>query len=113
MNYQSWGLDWFNSIRNQYVVENLIIVYSGGTKPVRGSVIEPSTTINSQGIRVKSDKTLFIVDTAQLTGIPLRRGVRISRAGVLFEVIIDRDTPIYYNDPNRNETVIPAREICS
>jgi hypothetical protein len=106
-NYQSWGLSWFNSVRNKYLVETLTI------RVVRGSVIGPESTINSEGIRVRSDKTLFIVNTAQLAGLSLRRGVKINRSGTLFEVIIDKNTPIYYNDPNRIETVIPAREICS
>jgi hypothetical protein len=112
-NYQSWGLSWFNSVRNKYLVETLTIISAEGTRVVRGSVIEPESTINSEGIRVRSDKTLFIVNTAQLNGLSLRRGVKINRSGTLFEVIIDKNTPIYYNDPNRIETVIPAREICS
>lgn len=112
-NFQSWGLNWFNQVRNKYMTENLVIIHAAGTKAVKGSVIEPDTTINAQGIRTKTDKTLFIIDTASLSGLVIRRGVRISRSGVLYEVIIDNNTPIYYNDPNRLETVIPAKLICS
>lgn len=112
-NFQSWGLDWFNTFRNKHMVEALSIVHAGGTKSLRGSVIEPDSTINSQGIRVKTDKTLFILNTSDLTGIILRRGVRISRSGAMYEVIIDKDTSIYYNDPNLKETVVSAKLICS
>lgn len=112
-NFQSWGLNWFNQARNKYMAESLVIIYAGGSRAVRGSVIEPETTINSEGIRTRTDKTLFIIDTAFLSGLAIRRGVRINRSGVLYEVIIDRDTSVYYNDSNRNETVISAKMICS
>ena len=113
MNYQTWGLNWFNQIRNKYMTEVIVITTAEGTRSVRGSVIEPETTVNSEGIRVRSDKTLFIVNTKDLTGLIIRRGIQITRNGVLYEVIIDRDTPTYYNDPNKNELVIPAKMKCS
>jgi hypothetical protein len=112
-NFQSWGLNWFNQVRNRYMTEPLVIIHAAGTLPVQGSVIEPETTINSQGIRTRTDKTLFIINTQSLSGLVIRRGVRISRNGVLYEVIIDKDTPTYFNDPNRIDTVIPAKLICS
>jgi len=113
VNFQSWGLNWFTQVRNKYMTEPLVIIYAAGSRPVKGSVIEPETTINSQGIRTRTDKTLFIIDTALLSGLVIRRGMRINRSGTLYEVIIDNNTPTYFNDPNRNETVIPAKLICS
>jgi hypothetical protein len=113
VNYQSWGLNWFNQVRNKYMTEPLVIIHAAGSKAVKGSVIEPETTINSQGIRTRTDKTLFIIDTALLSELVIRRGVRISRSGKLYEVIIDNNTPTYFNDANGNETVIPAKLICS
>jgi len=115
MNFQSWGLEWFNNARNVYVTEPLIIITADGNKPLQGSVIEPSTSINFQGIRTPTDKTLFIFNTNDLVGISIRRGVRINRTrfGKLYEVILDRDTIAYANDPNKIETVVPGKEICS
>lgn len=113
MNFQTWGLNWFNQVRNRYMTEPLVIIHAAGSETVQGSVIEPETTVNLQGIRTRTDKTLFIIDTASLSGLAIRRGVRISRSGVLYEVIIDNNTPTYFNDVNRNETVIPAKLICS
>jgi hypothetical protein len=112
-NFQSWGLAWFNQVRNKYMTEPLVIIHAAGTLAVKGSVIEPETTLNSEGIRTRTDKTLFIIDTASLSGIVVRRGIRINRSGTLYEVIIDNNTPVYFNDPNRIETVIPAKLICS
>ena len=113
MNFQAWGLNWFNQVRNQYMTEVLVITTAEGTRSIRGSVIEPETTVNSEGIRVRSDKTLFIVNTKDILGLIIRRGIRITRSGVLYEAIIDKDSPTYYNDPNRNELVIPAKMKCS
>ena len=95
------------------MTEPLVIIHAAGSKTVQGSVVEPETTINSEGIRTRTDKPFFIIDTASLSELAIRRGVRISRSGVLYEVIIDKDTPVYFNDANRNETVIPAKLICS
>ena len=95
------------------MTEPLVIIHAAGTLSVQGSVIEPETTLNSEGIRTRTDKTLFIIDTASLSGIVVRRGIRINRSGTLYEVIIDNNTPVYFNDPNRIETVIPAKLICS
>ena len=113
MNFQAWGLNWFNQVRNQYLTEVLVITTAEGTRSIRGSVIEPETTVNSEGIRVRSDKTLFIVNTKDIVGLIIRRGIRITRSGTLYEVIIDNTTPTYYNDPNRIELVIPAKMKCS
>lgn len=112
-NFQSWGLNWFNTQRNEHMVEDLSIVHSGGTLPVQGSVIDPESTVNSQGLRVKSDKARIIVNTADISGVTLRRGVKILRGSDTYEVIIDRDEPSYFNDPNKIETVIPVRLLCS
>jgi hypothetical protein len=95
------------------MTETLVIIHAAGSKSVKGSVIEPETTINSQGIRTRTDKTLFIIDTVLLSELVIRRGVRINRSGKLYEVIIDNNTPTYFNDANGNETVIPAKLICS
>jgi len=113
MNFQAWGLNWFNQVRNKHMTEVLIITTAEGTRSIRGSVIEPETTVNSEGIRVRSDKTLFIVNTKDIVGLIIRRGIRITRSGTLYEVIIDNTTPTYYNDPNRIELVIPAKMKCS
>lgn len=112
-NFQSWGLTWFNQVRNKYMTEPLVIIHAAGTLAVKGSVIEPETTLNSEGIRTRTDKTLFIIDTASLSTIVVRRGIRINRSGRLYEVIIDNNTPVYFNDANQIETVIPAKLICS
>jgi hypothetical protein len=95
------------------MTEVLVITTAEGTRSIRGSVIEPETTVNSEGIRVRSDKTLFIVNTKDIVGLIIRRGIRITRSGTLYEVIIDNTTPTYYNDPNRIELVIPAKMKCS
>ena len=97
------------------MTEQLVIVHVAGVLSLRGSVIEPATTVSSQGLRVRSDTTLFIVNTVDLNGLEVKRGMRINRVSqnVLYEVIIDKNTPTYYNDPNQIELVIPARVICS
>ena len=112
-NYQSWGLEWFNAQRNEHMVEPLTIVHSGGSLPVQGSVIDPETTVNAEGIRTISDKGRIIVNSSDVTSIVIRRGVKILRGTKTYEVIIDRDNPTYYNDANNIELVIPVRMLCS
>lgn len=112
-NFQSWGLEWFNAQRNEHMVEALTIVHSGGSLAVQGSVIDPETTVNAEGIRVRSDKGRIIVNDADVSAITIRRGVKILRGSKVYEVIIDRDNPTYYNDANNIELVIPVRLLCS
>ena len=95
------------------MVEPLTIIHAGGTIPLNGSVVEPDSTINSQGIRVVTNKTLFIVNTIDLGGVKMQRGIRIHRGSAVYEVIIDKDLPTYSNDPNNIETVIPGKLLCS
>lgn len=112
-NYQSWGLEWFNQQRNVHVVETLTIVHAGGSLEVQGSVIDPASSVNSQGLRVVSDKSRIIVNTSDVGDVNIKRGVKILRGSQTYEVIIDRDQPVYFNDANQIETVIPVRLVCS
>src|SRR5690554_5495125 len=109
MNFQSWGLDWFNKMRNAHMVEPLTIVGATFIRKLSGSVIEPETDLSREGIRIKTDKTLFIFNTKDLEGLKIQRGVLIKRGDLTYEVIIDNNQPHYYNDPNRIETVVPAK----
>jgi len=110
----TWGLAWFQNQRETYVSEDVTIVHRTGTKPVAASVIEPGTEISANGIKVKSDKTLFIVKTTLLDGIHLQRGMKFVRSnGDTYELITEKGTPVYMNDPNRLDTVFPTKLLCS
>lgn len=115
MNLQSWGLNWFQQQRERYMTESVLIIHLGGTKTVNASIIEPQTEVSFNGLRTRSDKTLFIIKTTFLNGLTVKRGVRITRltSGDTYEVILDKSQPHYFNDPNRIDTVIPTRLICS
>lgn len=108
-NFQSWGLNWFNTIRNVHMTEPVTIITAGGSLPVNASVIEPGSTVNSSGVRVRTNQFLFIFNTEDLSTITIQRGIRFMRSGALYGVIIDNDRPQYFNDPNKNETVIQAK----
>jgi hypothetical protein len=112
MNFQSWGLAWFNQMRNAHMSEPVTIIHVAGSLSVQASVIEPESNINSAGIRNRTDAFLFIFNKSEVSSIPIQRGVKITRAGKMYEVIINRDTPQYHNDPNMNELVVPAK-LCS
>lgn len=113
MNMQSWALEWFNQQRNIHVVEPITIIHATGSLPLNASVIEPETTVNSEGIKTRTNKRLFIVNTADLDGLQILRGMKINRGGVYYEIITDKDTPVYDNDPNHLEVVITGKLICS
>jgi len=113
MNIQSWGLAWFQTQREQYVSENVTIVHIGGTLSVIASVIEPDTELSRDGVRIRSDKTLFIIKTSLLTDIRIQLGTKLLRGGDTYEVVRDKGKPHYFNDPNKLDTVIPARLLCS
>ncbi len=113
MNIQSWGLAWFQQQREQYVSETVTIVHIGGSLPVTASVIEPETELGRDGVRIKSDKTLFIIKTSLLSDIKIQLGTKLLRGNNTYEVVRDKGKPTYFNDPNRLDTVIPARLLCS
>lgn len=111
-NFQSWGLAWFNQMRNEHMSESVTIVHVAGSLVVQASVIEPGSTVNSAGIRNRTDAFLFIFNKSDVSDIALTRGVKFIRNELMYEVIINKDTPQYHNDPNMNELVVPAK-LCS
>jgi hypothetical protein len=113
MNIQSWGLAWFQQQREQYVSESVTIIHSGGSTPVVASVIEPDTELSRDGVRIRSDKTLFIIKTSLLADIKVQLGTKVYRNGDTYEVVRDKGKPHYFNDPNKLDTVIPTRLLCS
>lgn len=96
------------------MTEPVVIIHAAGSLSVNASVIEPASEVNSAGVRVRSNVFLFIFNTVDIASITIQRGLRISRtgSGEVYEVVIDRDRPQYYNDPNKNETVVQAT-VCS
>ena len=111
-NFQSWGLAWFNPMRNAYMTESVTIIHVAGSLEVQASVIEPGSTVNSAGIRNITNSFLFIFNKSDIASISITRGVKFVRNELMYEVIINKDTPQYHNDPNMNELVVPAK-LCS
>ena len=109
MSIQDWGLDWFNGIRNQHCVEDVIIVTSEAQRPIKASVVEPESEVNTQGVRVKTDKMMFIVNTRDIEGLRITRGVRILRGRDTYEVIIDKLRQEDMNDSQGNEVNIRTK----
>jgi len=110
----AWGLQWFQQQRETYTCKTVTIIHSGGTTPgIPASQIEPGTELSREGIRVKSDKTLFIIKTERIEFIRIQRGVKIVTDKGTYEVINDKGQPDYFNDPEKLDTVIPTKLLCT
>lgn len=114
MNIFDEGIAWFNKERQANAVEFVTLKTAFVEINVLASVIEPESEVNGQGLKVSSDKYVFLIDEAYLAGIDLQRGVHLMRkkeAGVLYEVINDK--PIAdYNDPNNTTRALAAQKRC-
>lgn len=114
MNMIAWGLQWFQQQRETYTVKTVTIIHSGRVTPgIPASQIEPGTELSRDGLRVKSDKTLFIISTERLEGIRIQRGVKIVTDKGTYEVVNDKGQPDYFNDPEKLDTVIPTKLLCT
>jgi len=114
VNMIAWGLNWFQQQRETYTCKTVTIVHSGGTTPgIPASQIEPDTELSREGIRVKSDKTLFIIKTERLEDIRIQMGVKIVTDNGTYEVVRDKGKPHYFNDPEKLDTVIPTKLLCT
>ena len=106
------GIDWFNSQR-KIALEKVTISTASITRGAKASVIEPETAIGTDGIRVKTDRYVFLIDNIYLTDLDLKRGVRIVRddkePAVIYEVILDRQMLEDFNDPNNTVKAISTK----
>ena len=112
MNILSQGIKWFNRERENHATESVIIRTALVEKPVLATVIEPETNVSSNGLKVSTDKYIFLVDVKYLSGVVITRGVQILRNGELYEVILDKQAIVDYNDPDNTVQAIAAQKRC-
>ena len=116
MNVLDVGIDWFNKERGKQIVERVTITTASITRKVKASIIEPETNIDSQGVRVTTNKYVFLIDIVFLTDMTITRGIqfiRDSEPSVTYEAIIDAKSISDFNDPNNTVKAIGAQKRCS
>lgn len=112
MNFIDKGLTWFEQRRKASATEIVSLTHKLGVVTVRASVIEPEQQNQENGIRVKTDHILFIVETKYLTSINVVPGVYFTRRSRKYEVITGKNRTDYLNDPNHLATVLETK-LCS
>lgn len=113
-NFISKGIDWLNSKVDTNCVEPVLWIKENETRQITATVIEPETTTNREGIRVKSDTFTFLITRSQLLGITPKRGQKLRRLNYNedYQVVITEGNVTDYNDPNRKKIAVSAK-LCS
>lgn len=103
------AIKWFNQKRNKYLVEPVIIRTATKKKAIAATVIEPETTVNAQGVKVQTNKYIFLFSRASVQNMDLKRGIHFTRRGQIYEAILDKRFVEEYNDPNNTTYAINAQ----
>ena len=114
MNFMEQGIDWFNKRMHKHLVEPVKITTALNSKAVVASIIEPESSVNSEGLRVKSDHYVFLINAASISSLKIARGITIERqlTGETYEVVTSKRDLDDFNDPNNDIKAIPAKLRC-
>jgi len=109
MNLISRGINWFEDKRKNHVSELVVVKDREHELEVPATVIEPETYMSADRIRVKTDKYVFLINKTYLESFDVRRGLQIIRNNELYEVVIDKNATVDYNDPNNEVRAVAAQ----
>lgn len=109
MNFISRGIDWFEKKRQKHVVEPVTVRTADASLSVLASVIEPESTVDSQGLRVRTDHYAFLINAASIASLDIARGVEFLRKGELYTAIINNKVLDDFNDPDNKVKTIYAQ----
>jgi len=109
MNMISEGIEWFEQRRQQRVVEPVTIRTAEASLSVLASVIEPESETTGQGLKVRANLYVFLVNHATIASLEISRGVQILRKGKLYEVVIERGLLTDFNDPDNKTIALQAQ----
>lgn len=106
------GIEWFNNHR-VVTLEAVTIQTASITRKCKATVIEPETNVSADGVRVKTDKYVFLINAIYLTDIDVIRGIRLTRTTkeptIVYEAVIDRQMLEEFNDPNNTVKAISSK----
>lgn len=105
------GVDWFEQQRAAHVVESVKVIMDGWSKSVAATIIEPETTVNDQGVRIRTNLYTFLILSSSLQGRRIQRGIQIQWKGQTFEAVIGK-SGTDFNDPY-NQTIAIEAKLCS
>jgi len=98
--------------RENYLTSTAVVTHAGGSLSVPATKIDPAQTIAGEGVQYKTDHCLFQFNSADVSAVTWKAGVKINYQSQDYEVVISRKAEVYYDDPTNKTLNVPAKK-CS
>lgn len=116
MSYLTWGADWLNEMSTEHTSVPVVCSWTDNelvSKAVLADLVDEEGNIIRGDVKARVEHTRFMFNKSVIddNAIPLRRGLRITWEGSVYEVILQGGKSFFYNDAFMRKVVVVTKHV--